>query len=239
MCAGGTKPARSSPCACSVAPHLAVLHVGLAPGQVARLAAVDHQHFQASGLQHAVQRQPVHASGLHRHRTHLACEQPVAQRIQLRGNGAEHFGRAAGNRDVHLFAADIDERGAWVKHSQVTHDEPPSRIATMATTRRRPGRAQCMTNLSNGKNISPKCATVRDRNQSTYRALTRTRGLSGHAARDKMSPTQAYPVHGPCAVSTETGGYIGSILGPISVIFSSEESHRYRYIAGASATTLP
>jgi hypothetical protein len=44
------------------------------------------------------------------------CLEPVAQRVQLRGDGAEHLGWAARNRYVHLLAADVHERGASIKN---------------------------------------------------------------------------------------------------------------------------
>ena len=68
-----------------------------------------------------------------------------------------------------------------------------------------------------GRQAHQNAQPVRDWNQSTYRAPTRTRRLSGHAARDKASLTQAYPIHGRCAVSTETGSYVGSIVQPADV----------------------
>ncbi len=168
---------------------LTVLHVGLASGQIARLTAVDHAHLQSGRLEHAIQRQPVHPSGLHCYRAHALCLEPVAQRVQLRGDGTEHLGRAARHGHMHLLAADVHERGARIKDRQIAHVDAPDRVKT-AMPRRKPGRVQGMTDLSNGKRCSPKCATARDRSQSTYRAVGRTKGLSGHAARGKTPQEQ-------------------------------------------------
>ena len=44
---------------------LRVLHVSLATRQIARLTPVNHARIQARRLQNAVQRQPIHARGLH------------------------------------------------------------------------------------------------------------------------------------------------------------------------------
>ena len=154
---------------------LAVLHVGLAPRQVTHLTAVDHQHFQSGSFQHSIEWQPIHARGFHRHRAHLMRQQPVAQRVQLRSDGAEHFRRPAGNRHEHLFAADIDKCSVRIQHSQVIHLPPPVRVK-MAMSCHKPGRVLGMTNLSNGKQQrSPKCAVVRNQSQSVYRAAERTK----------------------------------------------------------------
>ncbi len=59
-------------------PPLAVLHVGLAPRQIARLFAVDHAHLEAGGFQHPIERQPIHAGGFHGHGFDLALFEPVA-----------------------------------------------------------------------------------------------------------------------------------------------------------------
>src|SRR6478735_3330458 len=93
---------------------------------------------------------------------------------------------------MHLLAADVHERGASIKVRQIAHVDAPDRVK-IAMPRRKPGRVQGMTDLSNGKRCSPKCATARDRSQSTYRAVGRTKGLSGHAARGKTPQEQQYP----------------------------------------------
>src|SRR4029434_734442 len=120
---------------------------------------------------------------LHSHRAHALCLEPVAQGVQLRGDGTEHLGRAARHGYMHLLAAHVDERGASIKDRQIAHVDAPDRVTKTAMPRRKPGRVQGMTDLSNGKQCSPKCAPARDRTQSTYRAVGRTKGLSGHAAR--------------------------------------------------------
>jgi acetate kinase len=92
-------------------PPLAVGHVGLPARQVARLPAIDHAHFQTGAFQYTVQRQPVNAGRFHRYGMHALGEQPVAQRVQLRGNRAEHLRPVAAHRNMHVFAADVHERG--------------------------------------------------------------------------------------------------------------------------------
>ena len=186
-------------------PPLAVLHVGLASREVARLAAVYHQHLESRRFEHAVQRQPVHPGGLHRHRTHPLCQQPIAQRVQLSGHGAKHRGRPACNRCVHLLAADVYECGTRVKHRQVTHEPPPLEVALMAVSCREPGRVQGMTNLSNGKLRSPECASVRGRSQSNHRAVKRAKRLTATLL---SSRPRALPYPGSrsvCSFGSETG----------------------------------
>ena len=54
-----------------------------------------------------------------------------------------------------------------------------------------PGHVQSKTNLSNGKQSSPKCAVARGRNQSRERAPVGSRSPNGHAALDKIRNYQA------------------------------------------------
>ena len=100
---------------------LAVLHVALATRKMARLAPIDHPDIQAGGFQNAIERQPVHARRLHRHRADPMLDQKVAQRLQLRGHRAKHPRRTPADRNMHLLAADIDKRRARIKHSQFAH----------------------------------------------------------------------------------------------------------------------
>ncbi|MNS93391.1 hypothetical protein D3C72_1275630 [compost metagenome] len=95
---------------------LAVEHIGLAPGQVLGLAAVDHYHFQTCGFQYAIQGQPVHAGGLHCYRAHFVRQQPVAQGMQLRRHRTEDCWRPACNRHMHLFPAHVDEGRVRIQH---------------------------------------------------------------------------------------------------------------------------
>jgi hypothetical protein len=53
------------------------------------------------------------------------CLEPVAQRVQLRGDGTEHLGRAARHGHMHLLAADVHERGASIKDRQIAHVDAP------------------------------------------------------------------------------------------------------------------
>ena len=117
---------------------LTVLHVGLASGKVARLAAIDHNHLHAGGFQNPVERQPVNPRRFHRHRAHLVLGQIVPQRMQLRGQRAEYLRWPSCNRNIHLLAADIDKGGARIQHGQVTH--PSLHVHQGAKSRRKPDR---------------------------------------------------------------------------------------------------
>ena len=137
--------------------------------------------------------------------------QPVAQRVQLRGHGAEHLRRATGDRDMHLLAADVDKRGVRIQNRQITHI-----ITSPSQSSDREASPQARSRSEHDKSFqreasSPKCAIVRDRSQSNDRAVERTKGISGHAARGKTPQHDTYPVHGPCAVSAETGRYLWTI----------------------------
>jgi hypothetical protein len=49
---------------------------------------------------------------------HALGEQPVAQRVQLRGHGAEYCRPVAAHRNMHVFAADVHERGERIEHRE-------------------------------------------------------------------------------------------------------------------------
>ena len=100
---------------------LAVLHVGFAARQVFDMPSVDHHDLQPRLFQHRIQAQPIHAGGLHRHRTHTPLQQVVAQGLQLCRGRAEYFGRIAGDGDMHLFTADIHCGSLGIKNGQSRH----------------------------------------------------------------------------------------------------------------------
>jgi hypothetical protein len=72
---------------------LAVLHVGLAGRHVFDVAGVDQTDFQPARFENLKQRHPVDAVGLHRHGRDLAGDEPVGQRVQVFGEGAERAHR--------------------------------------------------------------------------------------------------------------------------------------------------
>ena len=95
---------------------LAIGHVGLAPGQIAYMAAVDHHHFQPRGFQHAVGIQPIDPSGLHRQGTNTLGFEIITQPIDFHGNGPKDHRRISGNGQVELFAAHIDGSSMSIDH---------------------------------------------------------------------------------------------------------------------------
>jgi cation diffusion facilitator family transporter len=147
---------------------LTILHVRLAPRQVACVFAVDHEDFETSGFQHAVEWQPVDPGGFHRDRLDCAFLKPVAQSMKFRSHGAENLGRPASDGDKHLFAADIDEGGQRIQNRQSgcrchsifwpDTESPMEFWKKQIFPTGKPTRA------------SPKCAEVHHRNQSFHRA---------------------------------------------------------------------
>ena len=101
---------------------LAVGHVGLAARNILHVPAVDHHHRQPSGFQHLVEVEPVNAGGLQRHGLHALFREPVAQGLQITGEGAEDFRRVARDGDVAFFTADINRGSLGIEHRQSFHD---------------------------------------------------------------------------------------------------------------------
>jgi hypothetical protein len=99
---------------------LAVLDVGLAAGHVFDVPGVDQAHLQAARLEDLKQRHPVDAGRLHRDGRDLAGDEPVGQRVQVRGEGAEraHRLRVAVRRHGHAMqrGAQIDAGGIGACH---------------------------------------------------------------------------------------------------------------------------
>ena len=176
----GHKPRLEQPVHVQGRPPLAIGNIGLAARQVLRLPTVDHRQLQPRLLQDAVQRQPVHPRGFHRHGIGSLLQQPVAQRLQLRGHRAKDLRRAPGYGYVHLLAAHVHERGMRIQHRQISHDASSS-----LSHQRDRGRAQlrlAVGNLSSGK---PRLAKIRNFTQPGPISPT---GFShqmadGHAAR--------------------------------------------------------
>jgi hypothetical protein len=86
----------------------AVLDVALAPGEVARVGAVEEGDVEAGLLERIEERQPVDPGGFHRDTLDLVGLQIGAERVQIRGEGGEVAHRLAGRGDEVLFGPDIN-----------------------------------------------------------------------------------------------------------------------------------
>jgi len=118
---GGPKAAAQQADAVEVLQPLAILHVGLAPGQIFAMARVDQADFEPGGLEDLKERYPIHARGLHRHGGDATVLQPVAQGVEVfgeRGEGADRFGITAG-RDSHVDVPCADVYASGVRMEDV------------------------------------------------------------------------------------------------------------------------
>lgn len=79
---------RNKPCSSSSAIQLAVLHVGLPPPHRLDMPGID-QHHLAHALEQIEHRLPIDPGRLHRRMGAAVRHQPVPQRQQLGGRGAE------------------------------------------------------------------------------------------------------------------------------------------------------
>ena len=84
--------------------------------------------------------------------------------------GAQHGRLVAAHRYMHVLAAHVDKRRAWIQYSQALHGIPPDQVAHI-TQSRRPGRVMGNASLSSGKQSSPQCAADRDQSQSSMQAI--------------------------------------------------------------------
>lgn len=68
---------------------LTVQNVGFAAGNVLDVVRVDEHHLEATFFENLVDRDPVHARGLHRHGLDLTGLKPVRETVQISREGIE------------------------------------------------------------------------------------------------------------------------------------------------------
>src|ERR1700724_2679308 len=76
--------------------------------------SVDQVYLEATLLQNLIKRDPVHTSGLHRHRTYPAALQPVGESLQITGETSKPACSVLisirRHCNVYLLRADVDPR---------------------------------------------------------------------------------------------------------------------------------
>lgn len=105
---------------------LAILQVRLAARHMTDPARIDQQHLQSRRFDLLMQRNPVHARGLHRHRRDPARLEPLDQFIELFGERREHphvgislNHTLGGDTYVMLRGADVDAGGVGMDDLQL------------------------------------------------------------------------------------------------------------------------
>ena len=113
---------------------LALLDVGLAPGEILGVPRVHQIDLKAPSVEDLVQGNPVDAGRLHRDRGHAALLQPVRQTMQVGRETLKPTDRVGipiwPDRDVMRAVADVDPGGVGVHHLQprVISPEPPGQF---------------------------------------------------------------------------------------------------------------
>ena len=91
---------------------LTIGDIALAARNTLQVARVDQIDFQTSCFQDLKQRNPVHPSGLHRHRANSTLHKPIRQSMQIAGEAAEHaygfFVTIRRNSHVDFFCPDVN-----------------------------------------------------------------------------------------------------------------------------------
>ena len=112
---GGPEAAAQQADGVEILQPLAVLHVGLAAGQVFAVARVDEADVQPRRLEDLEERDPIDAGGLHRDGGDATFLEPVAHGVQVLGEGGEGTHRAGArsgrNRDVDFARAEVNAGG--------------------------------------------------------------------------------------------------------------------------------
>ena len=120
--------AAQQPHAVQLLQPLAIDDVSLPPGHVLDVARVHKEHVEPARLEDFVERDPVHAGGLHRHRRDATGHQPVGQAMQIGREGRErpHRRQVALRRhgDVMGFGAAINTRGVGIDPLQECGTDP-------------------------------------------------------------------------------------------------------------------
>ena len=117
LAAIGDEAAAQQAVAEQVGDPLGIADIGLAPGHGPDVAGVDDQQLEPRALEQVVVRLPVDAGRLHRDVGHAEGEQPIGERQQLVGQGAERAQLAASRGDDardYRVAVDVEPGAAFV-----------------------------------------------------------------------------------------------------------------------------
>ena len=113
----GTKAPAQQPMLVELLQPLRIVHIRLAAGDMLDVAGVDQQHLEAARFEDLEDRNPVHASRLHRDRRDADRREPIRQLVEIAAERAERPDRllvsVARHRDDVKRRADVDPGGVW------------------------------------------------------------------------------------------------------------------------------
>ena len=119
---GRTKARAQEPDRVEILQPLAILHIGLAAGQVFAMARIDEHHFQSGGFEDLEERDPINAGRFQRDGIDATRLEPVAHGEQVLGEGLEAAHRtrvgAGRHRDVDFPRADVDAGGVRMERGE-------------------------------------------------------------------------------------------------------------------------